>query len=112
VTFGLVLGACTVSPQPQPVPGRDVRLDPDALCVDAVGSAVEILGTAGAATPGGSTVIALDLDGAAPEASAVSAPDGSFRIATGGALGHRFELRARFEVYEALPIEITGPSCP
>lgn len=103
---------CVVSPQPQPVPGHLVVLDGAVICVAPSAAGVRVVGGAGAVNPGGATVWVLDLDSDEAELEAESAADGSFAIESAGALGHRFEVRARFETYEATPIEIDGPSCP
>jgi hypothetical protein len=93
-----------VSPQPEP---PSIIADLLSAVADAEGG-ITLLGAAGAVTPGGSTLITLDLDSKAPATSINVAGDGSFSLPLLGGLMDAYRLQAFSSGLRSDPLDITG----
>ena len=65
-----------------------------------------LTGAAGAVTPGGSVLRALDLDVALPEAAVEVGADGRFTATVGGGLGHTYRLQAFAGGQRSEPLDV------
>lgn len=100
----LLAGGCGVSPQPEP-PAIDIRL---LTFGEALGGAPAIIGGAGAVTPGGGTLSALDLDSTTPGTSAIVDADGAFIAPIDGGVTDVYRLQALLGALRSDPVDVTS----
>ena len=94
------LVGCAVSPQPEP-PSIDItRLQ--------IGSALAVDGEAGAVTPAGAVVTAVDLENASPAASDVSDASGAFALVLAGMQTDAVRLVATANGLTSDPLDVRG----
>jgi hypothetical protein len=100
---GLWLSGCGVSPQPEP-PGIDITR----LALGQDGANVILRGSAGAVTPGSSTLSSLDLSDTTPGSSISVAANGSFSLTSAGAFSDEYRLQAFADGLRSEPVDVTG----
>lgn len=105
----LVLGACSISPQPVPPPEETLSIQPALISLidDGAGN-VLFRGEPGAVTPGAEVLRAVNRTQPMPPLDVLIAPDGSFDTLVTGTPADAFRAQARKGSSFSLPVDIIG----
>lgn len=105
----LVLGACSISPQPVPPPEETLSIQPALISLidDGTGN-VLFRGEPGAVTPGAEVLRAVNRTQPMPPLDVPIAPDGSFDTNVKGVSADAFRAQARKGSSFSLPVDLIG----
>jgi hypothetical protein len=105
----LMLGACSISPQPVPPPEETITIQPALISlVDDGSGSVWFRGEPGAVTPGAEVLRAVNRTQPMAPLDVPIAPDGSFDTNVKGASADAFRAQARKGISFSQPVDIFG----
>ncbi len=109
ILAALVLGACSISPQPVPPPEETISIQPSlvSLVDDGTGN-VLFRGEPGAVTPGAEVLRAVNRSQPMPPLDVPIAPDGSFDTLVTGNSADAYRAQARKGGSFSLPVDLVG----